>query len=134
MKQSTETYTRRENARRAGVAVGIPKARVQITVHKIGDKVRFGWKEGQSRTKTPETTEFAPANKSKALMNERNGIKRPKSSGLCAAVWDWLDENPQASISEAKVEGDGRGWNTNNVTCEYYQWRKFWANPATLTE
>ena len=42
MKQSTTTYTKRVNARRAGVAAGIPSERVAITVHKEGDEVRFG--------------------------------------------------------------------------------------------
>lgn len=39
-----KTYTKRENARRAGVAAGVPAELVEITVHKNGDEVRFGWK------------------------------------------------------------------------------------------
>ena len=41
MKQSTTTYTKRVNARRAGVAAGIPSERVALTVHKNGDEVRL---------------------------------------------------------------------------------------------
>ena len=39
------TYTRRENARCAGVAAGVPAERIKITVHKSDGKVRFGWRE-----------------------------------------------------------------------------------------
>lgn len=39
-----KTYTNRNNARRAGVAAGVPAELVEITVHKNGDEVRFGWK------------------------------------------------------------------------------------------
>lgn len=39
------TYTRRENARRAGVAAGVPAERIKITVHESDGKVRFGWRE-----------------------------------------------------------------------------------------
>lgn len=42
-----KTYTNRNNARRAGVAAGVPAELVEITVHKNGDEVRFGWKAKQ---------------------------------------------------------------------------------------
>lgn len=125
--QTTETYTRRENARRAGVAAGIPRERVAITVHKDSGEVRFGWKE--SLTPIKETgTAVAPKAKESAPrveQEERNGVKRPKAGGLCAAVWDWLDANSGATVKDAKAVAAERGWNTNNVTCEFYRWRRF---------
>lgn len=124
--QSTETYTRRENARRAGVAAGVPKERVAITVHKEDGKVRFGWQESLTPVKTNamatgDNRVFPPIGESV----ERNGVKRPKAGGLCAAVWEWLDANVGATVRDAKAVAAERGWNTNNVSCEFYQWRRF---------
>lgn len=120
------TYTKRENARRAGVAAGVPTERVAITVHKDGDEVRFGWKEGAApvkRGKVTTVSKAAPA--SKVEQEERNGVKRPKAGGVCAAVWAWLDANPAATLKEAKAVAPAHGWNENNVSCEYYARRKF---------
>ena len=126
MKQSTETYTRRENARRAGVAAGIPSERVAITVHKNGDEVRFGWKESATPVKREKvTTGSKPASAPKVEQEERNGVKRPKAGGVCAAVWAWLDANPTATLKEAKAAAPAHGWNPNNVSCEFYARRKF---------
>lgn len=122
MKQSTETYTRRENARRAGVAAGIPSERVALTVHKDGDEVRFGWKESAAPVKKVTTASKVP----KVEQEERNGIKRPKAGGVCAAVWAWLDANPTATVKEAKAVAPAHGWNENNVSCEFYARRKFY--------
>ena len=123
MKQSTETYTRRENARRAGVAAGIPSERVALTVHKNGDEVRFGFKESATPVKKATTTASKAA--PKVEHEERNGVKRPKAGGACAAVWAWLDANPAATLKEAKAAAPAHGWNENNVSCEYYARRKF---------
>lgn len=126
MKQSTTTYTKRVNARRAGVAAGIPSERVAITVHKNGDEVRFGWKESATPVKPEKvTTGGKPAPSPKIEQEERNGVKRPKAGGVCAAVWEWLDANPDATLKSAKAEGEKCGWNLNNVSCEYYARRRF---------
>ena len=122
MKQSTETYTRRENARRAGVAAGIPSERVALTVHKDGDEVRFGWKESSTPVKKAVTT---ASKVPKVEQEECNGVKRPKAGGACAAVWAWLDANPAATLKEAKAAAPAHGWNENNVSCEFYARRKF---------
>ena len=118
------TYTRRENARRAGLAAGVPSERVEITVHKNGDKVRFGWKEMPA---APEVTTVATKTKPapKAQLAEQNGVKRPKAGGGCAAVWAWLDANPGATVKEAKEVAPANRWKSNNVACEFYAWRKF---------
>lgn len=123
MKQSTETYTRRENARRAGVAAGVPSERVAITVHKNGDEVRFGWKESATPVKREKVTTASKV--PKVEQEECNGVKRPKAGGVCAAVWAWLDANPAATLKEAKAAAPAHGWNENNVSCEYYARRKF---------
>ena len=124
MKQSTTTYSRRENARRAGVAAGIPSERVAITVHKNGDEVRFGWTEKAPAASTTLTT--PPKEKHAPVPQvEKNGVKRTKAGGVCAAVWAWLDSNPDATLKSAKAEGENRGWNLNNVSCEYYARRRF---------
>jgi hypothetical protein len=117
------TYTRRENARRAGLAAGVPSERVVLTVHKNGDEVRFGWKEmpaaSEVTTATPKTKP-AP----KVQHAEQNGVKRRKAGGVCAAVWTWLDANPGATAKEAMAAAPAHGWNPNNVACEFYAWRK----------
>lgn len=63
---------------------------------------------------------------------EQNGVKRPSAGGKCRAVWDALDE------LQAELEGDEKvtakmvkdlaadeGWNVNNASIEFYNWRKF---------
>lgn len=142
-----KTYTKRENAKRAAIAAGVPAELVQITVHKNGDEVRFGWKAkqppvgaAQGAANTPAATatesepvapavaaQVAPTGKGapKVEREERNGVKRPKDGGLCAAVWAWLDAHPGATIKDAKAAAPGNGWNENNVACEFYAWRKF---------
>jgi hypothetical protein len=122
--ESAVTYTKRVNARRAGVAAGIPSERVAITVHKDGDEVRFGWKESATPVKRAMTT-ANPQSMPKVPQEERNGVKRPKTGGVCAAVWAWLDANPGSTLKNAKASAPDYGWNPNNVACEFYQWRKF---------
>ncbi|HEQ0064782.1 TPA: hypothetical protein VDW55_003031 [Pseudomonas aeruginosa] len=125
-----KTYTKRENARRAGVAAGVPAELVEITVHKNGDEVRFGWKQMEAPAPAaaePVVTTGKPkkAAAPKVEREERNGVKRPKDGGLCAAVWAWLDAHPGATIKDAKAAAPENGWNENNVACEFYAWRKF---------
>lgn len=133
--QSTKTYTKRENARRAAVAAGIAKEQVEITVHKSKGEVRFGWKAaGQAPqaaqpaaiTATATVTSKQPQPPTSAPQREeRNGVKRPAPGGLCAAVWDYLDAHPTATAKELREIAPSQGWNANNASCEFYQWRKF---------
>lgn len=118
---ATRTYTKRVNARRAGVQAGIPSELVEITVHKLPKGVRFGWK----RASTPAEQVVTTPAKARAQREERNGVKRPKESGVCRAVWDWLDAHPDATLKELKAIAPDYTWNLNNVACEYYSWRKF---------
>ena len=86
----------------------------------------------------PTTQEAAPTtparNTSKGLKIEkereqRNGVKRPSAGGLCRAVWDYLDGVvASGAVPDAKgVKADAPtvGWNPNNASIEFYQWRKF---------
>jgi hypothetical protein len=60
---------------------------------------------------------------------ERNGIKRPSIGGACRAVWDALDamvaEGKSPTAKDVKAMAPVRGWNVNNASIEFYQWRKF---------
>jgi len=76
---------------------------------------------------------FPPRPKMKKLeteREERNGVKRPSTGGLCRAVWDMLDgimaeQQTIPRLKAVKEISEGRGWNLNNVTIEYYRWKKF---------
>lgn len=124
-----KTYTNRTNARRAGVAAGVPAELVQITVHKKGDEVRFGWKQKEAPapaadavvTTSKPKKEPAP----KVGREERNGVKRPRAGGLCAAVWAWLDAHPDATVKDVREVSPEHDWNLSNSQIEFYQWRKF---------
>jgi len=60
---------------------------------------------------------------------ERNGIKKPSVGGQCRAVWDALDAmvaaGTQPTAKQVKALAEERGWNANNASIEFYQWRKF---------
>lgn len=61
---------------------------------------------------------------------EQNGIKRPSAGGKCRAIWDALDsfraETGELPTSKTVKElATDEGWNPNNASIEYYQWRKF---------
>jgi hypothetical protein len=64
-----------------------------------------------------------------AEREERNGVKRPRPGGLCAAVWSWLDAHKGATSKDVKAAAPVKGWNLNNASIEFYQWRKFNAPP-----
>ena len=61
---------------------------------------------------------------------EQNGVKRPSAGGLCRAVWDacWAHQEitgTPPTAKEVKAIAESNGWNSNNASIEYYQWRKF---------
>lgn len=132
-----KTYTTRHNARRAGVQSGLPTERVVITVHKAGEDVRFGFAErdaGPGAAKgltspallTPAVaTVVVQLTAGRETQEVSNGVKRPAPGGVCRAVWDWLDAHPSVSAKDAKAAAAAHRWNENNVSCEYYAWRKF---------
>jgi hypothetical protein len=55
---------------------------------------------------------------------EQNGAKRP-TSGTCAAIWDYLDNNRDITSKELKPIAEANGWNISNAITELYQWRRF---------
>ena len=61
---------------------------------------------------------------------EQNGVKRPSAGGLCRAVWDacWAHQEATGEVPSAKQVKEialAQGWNPNNASIEYYQWRKY---------
>lgn len=125
----SKTYTKRENARRAGVAAGVPAELVEITVHKNGGEVRFGWKameapapaaaEAVVTTGKPKK-EAAP----KVERVEQNGVKRP-GPGKCLEVWEYLDQHGNMTPKDLKPVAAEKCWNENNALIELYGWRRF---------
>lgn len=66
------------------------------------------------------------------VREERNGVKRPSIGGKCRAVWDALDalqaeleEGEKVTSAMVKDLANDEGWNPNNASIEFYQWRKF---------
>lgn len=141
---TAKTYTKRENAKRAAIAAGVPAELVQITFHRSSDEVRFGWKQKAVQERgvadadnngagakllpaQPVVTTSKPRSEAAPTVEreERNGVRRPRAGGVCAAVWAWLDAHPGATIKDAKAAAPENRWNENNVACEFYAWRKF---------
>jgi phage gp16-like protein len=56
---------------------------------------------------------------------ERNGVKRPRAGGLCAQVWEYLDQHGNMMPKDLKQAAAEKGWNENNASIELYGWRKF---------
>ncbi|ODU41874.1 MAG: hypothetical protein ABS92_11030 [Thiobacillus sp. SCN 63-374] len=118
---TAKTYTKRENARRAGVAAGVPAELVEITVHKSAEGVRFGWKAAEPVVTTGKPKkEAAP----KVERIEQNGVKRP-GPGKCLEVWEYLDQHGNMKPKDLQPVAEAKGWNLNNAQIEFYQWRKF---------
>lgn len=118
-----KTYSNRNNARRAGVQAGIPSERVEITVHKNGDDVRFDRRANEAVESPPVIKQTGT--RTRPTPETRNGIGRPAPGGACCAIWDWLDMNPMASLGQAKREGISRTWNAHTLTRQFYQWRRY---------
>lgn len=124
-----KTYTKRENAKRAALAAGVPDELVEITVHKSAEGVRFGWKameapapaaaEAVVTTGKPKK-EPAP----KVVRIEQNGVKRP-GPGKCLEVWEYLDQHGNMTPKDLKPVAAEKGWNENNALIEMYGWRRF---------
>lgn len=135
--KSTTTYTKRSNARRAGIAAGVPAERLRITVHKKGGEVRFGWKaeasaahgEALAVAERVGKSQFQVASKggrtTEAPRERRNGVNRPKEGGKCAVIWQYLDANPTTTAKEIREVAIAKDWNANNASTELSQWRRF---------
>ena len=59
----------------------------------------------------------------------QNGVKMPSAGSLCRAVWDELERAVVAGTpydaKGIKAHAATVGWNANNASIEYYNWRKF---------
>jgi hypothetical protein len=120
--QSTTTYTKRVNARRAGIKAGLATEEIGITVHKSKDGVRFGWKKRDQSAEPPMPVRTTVA---KPERETRNGVKRPLPGTKCGAVWDWMDANPKATSKEVRDWAERTGANVNNALIESASWRRF---------
>lgn len=87
---------------------------------RISNEVRSPKEPLKPQSKLPATSQAV-----RSPREERNGVKRPGSGGKCAAVWDYLDLYPTATAKEVREIAGSMGWNLNNASIEFYQWRKF---------
>jgi len=59
----------------------------------------------------------------------QNGVKMPSAGSLCRAVWDELERAVTAGsphdAKSIKAHAGTVGWNANNASIEFYNWRKF---------
>jgi hypothetical protein len=120
---SSIKYTNRSNARRAGMTTGLSADRIEITVHKFNECVKFGWREKKSGSEI--LNDHIKSKTTIEMDAKQHGIKRPKAGGLCAAVWQHLDANPKTTAKELRAIAISKTWNMNNALCELYAWRKY---------
>jgi hypothetical protein len=80
------------------------------------------------------TPMVAPRGTSKGLKIQKdrpsqNGVRMPSEGGLCRAVWDYLqnecDHGRMPTAKDVKAYAATVGWNTNNASIEFYNWRKY---------
>lgn len=81
------------------------------------------------------TSQRVPGLKMDKNREERNGVKERSRGGLCRLVWDTLNSmmtHDEATglanvptVADIKKVAEEKGWNVNNASIEYYQWRKF---------
>ena len=95
-----------------------------LLAYQTGDKVIV---EPQKPKAEPQKTSGLIIEKDRP---EQNGVKRPSAGGLCRAVWDacWSHQEKTGEVPTAKQVKEialAQGWNPNNASIEYYQWRKY---------
>ena len=115
------TYSNRSNARRAALQAGIERDRVEITVHKLLEGVRFGFAETIGSSSKPIRTADASHIDNRI---DKDVIPRKRSGGVCLAIWEWVAKNPQATFGDIKALGVEMGWNKNTVARQFYECRK----------
>ncbi len=59
----------------------------------------------------------------------QNGVTRPSAGTLCGQVWAALEaiqeKNGVVTSADLPALAEANSWNRNNVSCEFYNWRKF---------
>ena len=89
-----------------------------------------GGEFGPEVTRTPAPKATGTGLKIEKDREEKNGIKRPSIGGKCRAIWDALDQHAETTgddptAKDVKALAAEHGWNPNNASIEFYQWRKF---------
>lgn len=89
-----------------------------------------GGEFGPEVTRTPAAKATGTGLKIEKDREEKNGIKRPSIGGKCRAIWDALDQHAETTgddptAKDVKALAAEHGWNPNNASIEFYQWRKF---------
>lgn len=89
----------------------------------------------QEAAQATEAVPVAESNTAKRAVEKdrpkQNGVTRPSAGGMCRAVWDFCDdftarnEGTLPTSKQVKEHATSVGWNSNNASIEYYQWRKF---------
>lgn len=109
-----------------------------VLPHKATVATIIGLLEGHTDDDAPATVAPAAADtpaagnglKIEKDRPEQNGVKRPSAGGKCRAVWDALDAELKRSGSQptaafVRTLAAEQGYNPNNASIEFYQWRKF---------
>ena len=101
-----------------------PSELANLLAYQTGDKTIV---EPQKPKAEPQKTSGLIIEKDRP---EQNGVKRPSAGGLCRAVWDacWSHQEKTGEVPTAKQVKEialAQGWNPNNASIEYYQWRKY---------
>jgi hypothetical protein len=105
-------------------------ALAQLTQNNVESQVQ----QPEAKDTTRRTQRVAGV-KIERQREERNGIKMPSAGGMCRAVWDELTSllrhNEESGLADVptlaaiKKIAEEKGWNVNNASIEYYQWRRF---------
>ena len=133
---STKTYRSKKGAKAAAKKQGFNVDSIEFLEDEEG---RWYWSTEDDLTGTELNNPDAPIKVEKVSgpglkiqkdREEANGVTRPSAGGACAAVWDFCDafmeETGGAPLHKEVVQhAEEQGWNTNNASIEYYQWRKF---------
>lgn len=83
----------------------------------------------------PERTASTKGQKIEKNRVTQNGVQMPSAGTVCRAVWDMLSSmmikneetstTPVPTAQDIKAVGVTNSLNLNNVSIEYYRWRKF---------
>lgn len=73
----------------------------------------------------PKPTESKTGRKIEKDRPMQNGVKMPSAGTKCREVWDFCASLPEVTAKDVKAQAETRGWNPNNASIEYYNWRKF---------
>lgn len=123
---STELYTGRAKDIGGGLGVVVDEETVGGCHH---CDWHYDLRKGRKEAADKPQREGHKGYKIEKVREERvvNGkvMRRPSAGTLCGQVWATFDANPEIKASELAALAEKNGWNHNNVSCEFYAWRKF---------